>query len=781
MIQIHDGSIILYESNEREFETQGLGRLVDVTSATTTEELNGIYEVEFEYPIDGSHFDDIALRNIIFAETNPYYGRQPFRIYSISRPIGGIVTVNAQHISYDLSDCPVKPFKIDNLTDPNQIWSIIEESWSLFMGEAIPFSFETNLTLSVAKTLEITDITTCRALLSGSDNTMQKIFDGEFEYGYDLENGKFLIQFHDKRGNVPREGDDESVTFPEIRYGKNLTDLKQEENCSNVCTHVFPYYKDGDNLITVADILVPAFEDGFDPGYKKILNVDMNSYFEAAPSQDALLLKTKEHIQNENLGKPKVNLTVSFLYLPDSEEFREVATLEHVNLGDFVYVKFPKLGVQSSSRVIKTVYNIVTKKYNSIDLGESPTASLATIIASVDQDIANVSTSSHKSKIQMALEEATSFIMGNRGGHVIIAGMDELGNIVPCPPAKPSVILISDTEDLDDANDVWMWNKNGLAHISHYSENPQSSVAITQDGKISADFITTGTLDATQAHIVNIDAGTMITGQLSADHVDINTTGSNYIKNSAGLNSVSRENQYVPYWDNSTSDNSCALNTDPAPSSLYLSTVSQSYIKKIAGTDYIEQTIKTIVNEDYMLTGLLSGTKIEVYYDTESEAPYALIDGTDISGSWAKKSVYMPSYPYDTMILRVYATSASDGYVSDIMLAQGDVNSNWTQAPNETYGTYVNIDDNGIEVARAGTDVKTRINNEEFSVYYGDEERVSVNGDETFLDRTNIRNRFIVSQQQKDNDGNITYAARMSFVPTDYGMAIHITSVKTDE
>ena len=101
---------ILYESNETEFKSQGLGSLADAISCIVTEERNGIYELEMEYPQTGLRFADIVAGNIICAIPSPYRTMQPFRIYKVTKPLGGNVMVYANHISYDLNKIPVKPF-----------------------------------------------------------------------------------------------------------------------------------------------------------------------------------------------------------------------------------------------------------------------------------------------------------------------------------------------------------------------------------------------------------------------------------------------------------------------------------------------------------------------------------------------------------------------------------------------------------------------------------------------------------------------------------------------
>ena len=53
---------LLFSENSTAFTTNGIGRLADAISCVVTEERNGMYELEMEYPIDGQHFEDIAIR-----------------------------------------------------------------------------------------------------------------------------------------------------------------------------------------------------------------------------------------------------------------------------------------------------------------------------------------------------------------------------------------------------------------------------------------------------------------------------------------------------------------------------------------------------------------------------------------------------------------------------------------------------------------------------------------------------------------------------------------------
>ena len=107
---------ILFSPTATTFETNGLGVLADAVSCTVTEQLNGSYELAATYPVTGKRFHDLQLRGIVLAKPNPYAAAQPFRIYKITKPMRGIVTLHAHHISYDLSGIPVSPFTADGIS-----------------------------------------------------------------------------------------------------------------------------------------------------------------------------------------------------------------------------------------------------------------------------------------------------------------------------------------------------------------------------------------------------------------------------------------------------------------------------------------------------------------------------------------------------------------------------------------------------------------------------------------------------------------------------------------
>ena len=501
-----DSLIILYDHDEEAFTSNGLGALPDAASCTVTEERNGGYEVEMEYPLTGSHFNDIQKRRILYVKPNPYDDPQPFRIYSITKPINGIVTVHAAHLSYDTSGSIVKLFPAD-AGSASAAMSYLKN----FSVPSTPFTFFTNVgksgTMSVPKPSSI------RSLLGGSDGSILDTFGGEYLFD------KWNISLLESRGS------NRGVT---IRYGKNMTDLEQEENDTDFYTGVYPFWysesEDG-GLVTLSanDGIVNA------PGnydFVKIMPLDLSSedfgkeitdsegYTTTIekPTETELLAAAQKYIANNKIGIPKVSLDVSFVMLAQTEEYKDFARLETVKLCDTVTVEFEKLGVKTTAKCIKTVYNVLTDKYDSIELGE-PKSSLAETVSNQGTLIEEAS---DKSYMERAIQNATDLIMsGKLGGYVTVTKNE---------------IYIADNKDLDKAVKVWRWNSGGLGYSSSGKDGPFGT-AMTSDGKIVADYISTGNLDCSVLNVSNIHGDSILVDTIGAlNGINQKTDSYQYIK-----------------------------------------------------------------------------------------------------------------------------------------------------------------------------------------------------------------------------------------------------------
>ena len=90
---------ILFAANATTFTSNGLGSL-DPTKCVVTEERNGQYEMECVVPTESAHFSDIANNMILVVipgdgmTVHAASQRQAFRIYHITEPMNGLVTIN---------------------------------------------------------------------------------------------------------------------------------------------------------------------------------------------------------------------------------------------------------------------------------------------------------------------------------------------------------------------------------------------------------------------------------------------------------------------------------------------------------------------------------------------------------------------------------------------------------------------------------------------------------------------------------------------------------------
>ena len=91
--------------------------------------------------------------------------------------------------------------------------------------------------------------------------------------------------------------------------------------------------------------------------------------------------------------------------------------------------------------------------------------------------------------MEQAINSSSKLITGNLGGHVI-NGHDSNGD------GYPDENLIMDTTDINTATAVWRWNLGGLGFSPNGYAGPYDAVALDMQGRINADAITTGTLNA---------------------------------------------------------------------------------------------------------------------------------------------------------------------------------------------------------------------------------------------------------------------------------------------
>lgn len=351
---------ILYDQNEKEFRTNGLGMLSDAISCYVDFEVNGVYELEMRYPVDGRRYEDIQNRSLILAKPSPFDRPQPFRVYRITTPMRGTITVYARHIAYDLMGIPVAPFQAANAQAAMQ-------GLSDNAAVVCPFTFSTE-----KETVAAMDVKVPKSIwsqLGGSEGSVLDVYGGEYEFD------RFAIRLH------KRLGENRGVA---IRYGKNLTTLEQDKNCANVYTGVYPYWTNSDGaLVTLSERILYA-EGNFD--HVRIMPLDLSEDFDDAPAEDNLRSRAVSYMKANNIGVPDISWTIGFVSLAQTEEYKDKAILEEIHWGDTVTVILPKMGINVSARAVKARHNVLLDRYESVTLGKVK-ANISDTIADNSQKI----------------------------------------------------------------------------------------------------------------------------------------------------------------------------------------------------------------------------------------------------------------------------------------------------------------------------------------------------------------------------------------------------------
>ena len=333
--------------------------------------------------------------------------------------------------------------------------------------------------------------------MGGVAGSFLDLWGGEYEWD------NFRVIHHQGRGQH---------TGVVIEYGKNLTSMEQDDDNSGVYTDLLPYAvqtnEEGAELvITLPEVLLPISDTTL--VQKRTLIKDFTDSFgqEETITVDALRAKAKNYLLNNPLGSAAPTLTIAFEPLWKNPEY--AAVLERVSLCDTLMVRHSLLGISTKAKVITTVYDTLAEKYVSITLG-SAKANLLNNVSSAETAAEEAMAKVNRFPVLMnsAIKNATGLITGQTGGYVVINTSSDTG--------YPYEILILDAPSVEEAVNVWRWNSGGLGFSSNGYNGPYDT-AITADGQIVADFITSGSL------VANIIKAGVISSQEGSSYWDLET------------------------------------------------------------------------------------------------------------------------------------------------------------------------------------------------------------------------------------------------------------------
>ena len=493
----------------------GLGELGDAIDCIVRSQINAPGELTMVYPITGSLYADLQDRCVIMAQPGRNCDPQPYRIYRITKPMSGRITVYARHWVHEaLSGVPVAPFTANDIQGAMA---------GLKANAMVDFPFTLTTTRTTAGKFTVPVPTDTWSLLGGQQGSVLDVYGGEYVFDgatVRLEN---------------RIGQDNGV---KVRYGVNMVDLEQDANVANCYTGVVAYWQGEDE-----EVHSPVLHASGTYNYVRILPVDMSGRFEEKPTVAQLTAAGQAYITTNQIGIPKVSWQVEMVDLADTDEYKDLAILEGVNLGDTVGVEYEALGVDASARCCTTEWDVLHDRYKSLTLG-SVKSNIAGTIAGQARELTKTVT---RTEAKILSEQISTFltkaILGANGGSIRLLDTDDDG--------EPDTLYVADNKDPALAVRVWRWNYLGWAASSNGYNGPFTLGATLEDGLL-ANFVTAahlvaGTIQSADGttFYLNLDTGELRIGGYAKTSDASSQEQFIYISKASGTTSVSANTTWV--------------------------------------------------------------------------------------------------------------------------------------------------------------------------------------------------------------------------------------------
>ncbi|MEB9880140.1 phage tail spike protein [Bacillus cereus] len=471
-------NITLYKPNETDFTHNGIGILDNnIYEAEIEEILNGVYTLRFKYPLFAPHGLEIDGQYLIKAPTPD--GDQLFRVAN-PHPTNGEVQVFCYHIFYDLVDNFIEDTNIvgkSGMGALDQVKGVLQ----------YPTKFDFYSDIENIANARLVRKNPVEFLLdNGQDNSFLNRWGGE------LLRDNFNVRM------LARRGRDRGVV---IQHKKDLLGYEADIDWQSPITKIMPQ---GANELLLPEKYVtsPLVNKYVNPKIRKIDFPEVKAKIgDAANDDDALPLPDALNklralsiamFNNQHVDQPLATYKIKFQELSQTEEYKDLAVLQRVYMGDTVTVQHLDEGIDVKAKVVSYKYDPLNEEYTDITIGNYK-ESFTDVSNKVDRIQDNLD-GLETSFLEKAKERATDLINSGFGGHVRV---------------YPERILIMDTDKEATAQKVWQWNINGLGY-SKTGINGPYGLAMTMDGSIVADFITTGKLNASMVQTGFNEFGSVI-------------------------------------------------------------------------------------------------------------------------------------------------------------------------------------------------------------------------------------------------------------------------------
>lgn len=338
-----------------------IGTLDDCISCNVTEVRNGIFDVRLVYPSMRVISNSLIKENIIVCKANDILLNQKFRIFNIKKKHSNTIEVVARHISFDLLYDFVEDISIVNQSCEYALNTIFRNSQFSrhYKGHSDIINAQ-DYNMSMAN---------CLNAIAGKEGSIIDTYGTGAEILRDNENIHVLN----------RRGHDNGVT---IEYGKNLEGFECIEDTTDLITRIYPFAK---KTTSEGEITIKLDEKFIDSpritlySHPYIREIDFTSNFkdDEEITQSKLRLMAEKYFIENKCDIPKLTFDIKPVPLSKCVGFENLG--ESLSLCDIATINHKIYGITTQAKVIKTVFNVLTDRYENIQLGD-PKASLGDII-----------------------------------------------------------------------------------------------------------------------------------------------------------------------------------------------------------------------------------------------------------------------------------------------------------------------------------------------------------------------------------------------------------------
>ena len=460
--------MILYAKDETQFNHLGLGVLSEATKAIVTEERNGSYHLEFEYPVDGHMLSLIEMDSLIKADAGHKSKGQLFFVSKITKPIRGVVKIYAQHVSRQAEKNQLGANVSGNGTAEQALQAWIDN----LVDKTVPWTAYSDKSFASDYSWRIEDTDNAMRALGGQRGSLLQTFRGEYEFN------NWAIRLWTNRG---------VRVNTVIAYGRNLVDFEQEEIIVDTYTSIMPfaYDEETDELIILPEVVVDSEHVANYPT-RKIFKLDLSQ--EEIETVDELRDAATTYIEQNNIGVPKVSIKLKHQDLSQIMGYED-APQEEIGLCDVVPIYFEKLGIQTEAKVVAAKWNVLLERYEELTFGDTS----RTLAQAVSQSVTP--------RLERIRDEAIRFARQSADGKNAVYQ----GEIEPTG---------------GNEGDIWFKLDGSDTIMYRYEDGVWTRVIGTAD-EIDAGRLTTGTLDATRVNVINLDANSITSGKISSNFLQI--------------------------------------------------------------------------------------------------------------------------------------------------------------------------------------------------------------------------------------------------------------------